>query len=364
MLWPRSQSRHQEPPQDRDLNRPAPFVLERRFENVQRGGYFTPTAAVWLTPALSESGLLRDLAPDDLRALLAVLSCLNGNGGFVATPERLAPVLGLSTRAARAHLVRLQTLRWKGEPLLTSHTSKSHTGESGWHFFQPAPHLLEERQNVISPAPEAGHMVEVPEIASPSPMPVVPDDVRDQVIAHSRATYTRPRAEVEAEINRFLSRDRQKPHPEPEVKERGEKAESEPPATPEARERLRLKRALVALGVPLHRAQALLEAHPAEKIAQQLEWLSYRNARNPVAYVIAAVEKDYAPPPAVSLRGSTEERKEAETEATAPEVAATPDHKTAGDLKKEGSKTRLDPVEIEVLGMETLDRRKEGDGTS
>ncbi len=361
MLWPRPQSRHQEPPQDRDLNRPVPFVLERRFENVRRGGTFTPTAAVWLTPALGESGLLRDLAPEDLRALLAVLSCLNGNGGFVATPERLAPVLGISPRAARAHLMRLQALRWKGEPLLTSHAGGGHTGESGWHFFQPSPHLFEERQNVISPTPEAGHMVEVPEIASPSPMPVVPDDVRDRVIAHSRATYTRPRAEVEAEINRFLSPDWQNPNPGSAAN--SVEVEPEPPATPEAREWLRLKRGLVALGVPLQRVQALLEAHPAEKIAQQLEWLSYRNARNPAAYVIAAIEKDYAPPPAVSLRGPTEERKEAETEATAPEVAATPDDKTAGNLQKQGAKTRLDPVEIEVLGMEALTDRKKGDGS-
>jgi hypothetical protein len=351
MLWPQPQSPHSE-----SLST-SPFVLERRFEDVRQGGTFTPTAAVWINHSLRESGLLRALAPDDLRLLLAVLSGVNGNGVFLATPELLAPALGLSTGATRNRLERLQALRWNGGFLLTSHIS-----ESGLHFFQPSPHLLDERQSVISPAPAHGERVEPPEIASPSVVPARArqTSARDEVIAHSRATYTRPRAEVEAEINRFLSPEWQKTRPELGDREADE--ETSPPATPEAREWLRLKRALVALGVPHHRADALLETHPPEQIARQLEWLPFRQARSPAAYVVAAIEKDYAPPPAVSLQPAVsfqrafEQNEQQEAEGmVATDALAMP--------QQQEHLEEPDGVGIEIQGIDVLSSRKETDET-
>lgn len=145
--------------------------------------------------------------------------------------------------------------------------------------------------------------------------------VREEVVAHSRARYARPRALVEAEIEAFLQGGRglikvrtppaweageqtetpqateqpQRPERERE-REREEAPSPEAATTLGARQWLHLKRALVEAGVPHPRADELLDLYPPKRIERQLRWLPLRAARSPVAYLLTAIERDYAPP--------------------------------------------------------------------
>ena len=292
---------------------PPPFVLEERLEEVRVSGAFTPKAALWLSPAFGKSGLLHHLTADELRLLLGVLSCLSPNGRFLATPERVAKALGTSPRIARQGLERLCEKHWQGTPLLSCHEAGN-----GLRFFAPSPHLFETRRSVISPAPAPGERVTAPEQGQPREerQAGTGGSRREEVVDRSRALYARPRAEVEAEIEAFLlsaragggqikvrtppaweTSPRPAQHPQAPALEEGQTPEEA--ATPQARQWLRLKRALVDVGVPHHRADELLDLYPFERIERQLEWLPLRQARNPVAYLLAAIEHDYAQPKGV-----------------------------------------------------------------
>ena len=281
-----------------------PFVLEERLEEVRSNGAFTPKAALWLPPVFGESGLLRDLSPEELCLLLGVFCCLSPNGTFLATPERVAQAMGTSPRLVRQGLERLCERFWQGRPLL-----RCHEAGNGLRFFAPSPHLFEARRSVISPAPAPGERVTAPEQGQPGGEghAAAGGSRREEVVDRSRALYTRPRAQVEAEIEAFLDSGRAgrshlkvrtppaweaTPHPEEHLGD----AAPEEAATPQAREWLRLKRALVEVGVPHQRANEMLDLYPPQRIERQLGWLPLRQARNPIAYLLAAIERDYAPP--------------------------------------------------------------------
>lgn len=275
----------------------APFVLEERLEEVQVSGAFTPRSALWIGSSLAKSGLLRDLAPEELRLLLGVLACLSPNGAFLATPDRVAKLVGASTREARRALEGLCERLWRSQPLLLSHTSPS-----GLRFFLPAPHLLEMRRSVITPAPSNGERVRVPEVQHlERNHPEDGQRSREAVVAHSRSLYARPRAEVEAEIEAFLQSGRSgrgsiKVRTPPAWDKTTHEEKTPNTVTPEARKWLTLKRGLVELGIAASRADELLALYPQERIERQIRWLPLRQARSPVAYLLAAIEHDYAPP--------------------------------------------------------------------
>ncbi len=310
----------------------APFVVEDRLEEVKTTGAFTPRAALWLSPSLGESGLLSELSSGELHLLLGVLSCLTPNGTFLATSGRVAGALGLSHRVARQGLEALCLRLWHGLPLLHSHATAS-----GMRFFTPSFHLLETRRSVVGPAPVGDERAQAPEpppAASQRPTGAQAvrnstGSAREAVVAHSRALYARPRAEVEAEIEAFFASARaarglapsRLPGARQATPQVPSRVEATPPAqtappgsantpeveaapeaafTPEAREWLVLKRALVAVGVPDYRAGELLDTYPRGRIRRQLEWLPLRGARNPVAYLLAAIEQDYQAPPGVA----------------------------------------------------------------
>lgn len=255
--------------------REAPFALELRHEDLKPSGDFTPSAAVLVTDALRSSGLVQALDAAEFQTLLLVLSCVTANGGFAATPELLAPVAGVPVFRMLGRLRRLASLSWREEPLLIEQGT-----ESGLRLFQPSRHLLDVRRSLIFPAPErAGAPLAMPqELGHNAPVQSAALSRREAVIAHSRATYGRPRAEVEASIERFL---------------RGEPE----PTTPEEEARLRLRRRLTDTGLTGEQADRLLAGFPAAAIEQQLEWLPYRHARNPAGLLLAAIEGGYEAPP-------------------------------------------------------------------
>ena len=158
--------------------------------------------------------------------------------------------------------------------------------ESGLHAWSPSPRLI-----ALHHAPS--HGVEEPTLRSAH---------RDTVIAASRKRYARPREEVEAEIARtngwaypFLSRaevyqSQEEGKGEHGLLEAKEKSQDSDPHAPGLRNRL------LTLGVKSEQVEMLLAQYQPERIERQIAWLPARNARNPTAFLLSAIEKDYAPP--------------------------------------------------------------------
>jgi hypothetical protein len=283
---------HLASPQSNHESAAPPFVLELRAEEFTRGG-FTPSAALLLTPALRRSGLLADLPADELATLLAALCCLTPNGSFVATPELVGQALGLPSHQARERLRRLARRRWHEAPLLNEQATPS-----GLRLFLPSSALFALRHSAVLPyeAYEAGKGL--PPAYPPGTLGdsgTLRGGFREQIIAHSRAAYARPRAEVEAEINRFLGY-RSKEEELQEARGALEKAWQDAPATPAEAERRALLLRLLEVGLALEQAEALVQAYPPELVGKQLAWLPYRRPRNPAGLLLAAIERDYEPP--------------------------------------------------------------------
>ena len=258
-----------------------PFVVRLHKRGEDRAGSFVPAASVEITPFFRTSGLLHSLPAEELKSLLFVLTFVTPNGDIVPTLHELAQAMHLSPGKADARLRRLSAFRWQEGPLL--HLLRR---ESGLHAWSPSAHLI-----ALHHAPS--HGVEEPTLRSAH---------RDTVIAFSRQQYARPREEVEAEIARangwaypFLSR--------AEVYQnqdagKGEKGQRDAQETKQDRDPLApsLRNRLLSLGVKSEQVDMLLAQYQPEHIQRQIAWLPARNARNPAAFLLAAIEKDYAPP--------------------------------------------------------------------
>ena len=248
------------------------------MEEPQTSDNFRPAAVLWLSARLRVSGLLQELPGEELKTLLLVFTYLTSQGDFMATPELLASAFNISVGKALGRLERLTSLTWQDTPILAERKT-----ETGLRFFVPSRSLFEEQTHLILPAPPPGGVGEAVLQVFGKAQPRT-GGFRSQIIAHSRQTYARPRAQVEAEINHFLGHD---DFTEPEN------------ATPEVRQQIELLRRLTAQGIATEHAEMLVENYPAERIKRQLDWLQYRPARNPAALLRAAIEHDYEMPPAL-----------------------------------------------------------------
>jgi hypothetical protein len=57
-----------------------PFVVQHARQDALPDGHFTPSARIAITPGLRASGLLAALPGEEVKTLLAVLSCVTPNG--------------------------------------------------------------------------------------------------------------------------------------------------------------------------------------------------------------------------------------------------------------------------------------------
>lgn len=277
-----------------DARTSTPFVVEIERQE-EAGGHFRPSACLKVTLALRTSGLLKALPAEELRSLLFVLSFLSDTGDITPTVAELAKAMRVSTGTVRARMGRLLAFVWQDRPLLLELKR-----DSGLDAYTPSPHLIAivHREAPEPPALDA--------FASTTTR-------REAVIAHSRGAYTRPRQEVErmiAEINGW-----ELPG---ELGQDGLEAGS---GEPGAWASLRMR--LLLLGVSEEQADLLLLHFPIEKIAQQMDWLPYRNARNPARLLVAAIQGGYAPPYAL------QELPELPTDAASPSDVAFADDATA-----------------------------------
>ena len=244
----------QEPAQDIE----RPFVIEHLRQAVQQGGHFQPGARIILAPALRTSGLLFQLPSEDARSLILMLTFLTANGNVCPSVYELAGGMQVSEGQARLRMERLTKARFQGQPLAFLIAR-----ESGIDAYGLSPHLFKDiHQESIEPVS--------------APLRVAG---RDAIIAHTRKNYAKPRAEVEAMIANQMGW-------EP----------TEPPGDPQERAVWEIRQSLRLLGVSKDQIERILTNYPIQQIQQQVEWLPYRNANNPMRYLIAAIEGHYDMP--------------------------------------------------------------------
>lgn len=279
------------PPRNSSPARPEPpFLIRVEHLDVKRNGDFRPAAHVTFAAPLRLSGLLGALPPEAARDLLLLLTFVTPNGRCAPTMRQIAEAMRLSDGKARGRMERLLAFRWQGEPLLTHQKT-----ESGLEVFSPRPWVAPVREDA---APPPFQSPQAPVRAAP----------REEIIAHTRATYTRPRAEVEREIEEAMGyrRDeRGRPHrapsqavlvPQPLAQGAAPLSEEELEAM---RERGEVRQMLLQAGLQDEQADALLSGYDLVRIRRQLMWLPYRRAKNPAGMLLAAVKDDYEAPPAM-----------------------------------------------------------------
>lgn len=272
-----------------------PFMIRVEHLDVQLNGNFRPAAFVAFAAPLRQSGLLNALPPEGAKDLLTLLTFVTPNGGCAPTIHQLAEAMRVSEGKARGRLGRLLEIRWQGEPLLAHLRS-----ESGLEVFAPRPWLAPAREDGATGGP-------------PSPPPALRAAEREAVVAHSRAAYARPRAEVEREIEESMGyrRDEQgrlvrlpapvrtddKPTPLQPI------PLSDPPLSPKeleaARERDEVKRLLLQAGLLPEQAESMVGHYDMVRIRRQLMWLPLRKAKNPAGMLLAAIKDDYEAPPSL-----------------------------------------------------------------
>jgi len=161
-------------------------VIRVEHLDLTLGGHFRPQAHVAFGAPLRTSGLLAALPPEAVKDLLLLLTFVTPNGHCAPTVGQIAAAMRVSPGKARSRLERLEALRWQAQPLLWHGSS-----ESGLEFFSPLSLLAPVREDA---APPSAYV----------PPPPIQAASREAVIAHSRATYARPRAEVEAQIEEMM----------------------------------------------------------------------------------------------------------------------------------------------------------------
>ncbi len=252
------------------LDNDFPFVIEQYQSEQGVGGSFRPAARLLLTPALRTSGLWSALPPDELKDMTLLLTFLSPNGRVQPTLPELAGAMQVSHTQTRARMLRLSRRVWRGWPLVMELNR-----QSGLDAYLLGKHILGSRQVSETAATAAQTVLTEPRAG------------RDALIAHSRARYATPRAEVEADIARRMGW--------------GPPAfEDDPPEVAEEKRQLYDK--LSEQGMSKSQALDVLGRFDLAVVRRQTEWMPHRAAKNPARYLAAAIEGDYEAPMAVRVQ--------------------------------------------------------------
>ena len=244
---------------------PFSIVLERL--DVMPDGHFRPNTFIKLTKAFRTSGLLQALPPEELKSFLTLLSFLTPNGDCTPTLVQMAGAMRVSQSKARARMQRLAQFRFQAESLII-------------------PTVHGDGQEAYALSHKLVPIIEQPiEETKPETIQSVP---RERLIEYSRNRYAKTREEVErqiAEINGWKVSQQN-----PDVQNHSVQLPEEPPHLKELRRRLQ------NVGVAPDQIEYLLSSFESELIEKQLQWLPFRHARNPSAYLVAAIVHDYEEP--------------------------------------------------------------------
>ncbi len=265
-----------------------PFLIRVEHLDTDKQGFFRPAASVRFAASLRTSGLLAALPPEAVRDLLMLLTFISPNGICSPHIEQLAEAMGVPVSKARNRFERLAGVRFRGQKIIAGKQR-----DNGLEIYSPLPWLAPVREDAIANRRDEVH-------------PVLYAAPRQAVIDHSRATYARPRAEVEREVERQLRR----PYPSDTSDSKSRDASSENEALPQpdhdTGEKAEVRKLLTGVGLLPEQVEALLERHDLLSIRRQLAWLPYRGAKNPVGLLMAAVKDNYEAPPVLRPLPPTE----------------------------------------------------------
>ena len=247
-----------------------PFVVERYQQEREASGAFRPASRLVMNAAIRTSGLWRDVPPEELRDLVLLLTFLTPNGWIQPTMPELAEAMQASHAQARGRMLRLSRRVWRGQQLV-----RELNRQNGLDAYLPGRHLVDSQE-------------EVQEVTSPVSSVVLsePRAGRERLIAHSRARYVTPRADVEADIARRMGWGMPL-------------FEDEEPSV--AEEKRQLYEKLSEQGLPKDKALDVLGRFDLGLVRSQIEWMPHRGAKNPARYLMAAIENNYEAP--IALRG-------------------------------------------------------------
>lgn len=197
--------------------------------------------------AARRQGLLAAVPPEAWHTLSALLSFTCRDGRRLFTTDQLALSLALPRPEALRRLAALEGSQWQGQPLAT--VQRDPSGEVEGAVLTPTDLLLR-----VLPPPAAPVLLPLPAVISlPAPAGGAPPEALDP----GGALATEGPA---------------------------------PAASPD------LTAALLAVGLTAEQAERLLTDFAAERVRRQLAWLPHRSARNPAAFLVRAVEGDWAGP--------------------------------------------------------------------
>ena len=247
---------------------PLSVVIERL--DATPDGHFRPSAFIKLTKAFRTSGLLQSLPSEELKSFLMLLSFLTPNGDCSPTLAQFAGAMRVSQSKARARMQRLVQFRFQSESLIVSTVRGD--GQEAYALSHKLVPVIE--QPVEEPKP-----------------PTIQSVPREQIIEYSRNRYAKTREEVEKQIAEINGWELPKTSEETQEERIHQVEQAEPP------QRKDLRRRLQNAGIVPEQVEYLLSSFDVERIERQLGWLPYRrHARNPSAYLVAAIVGDYEEP--------------------------------------------------------------------
>lgn len=247
----------------------APFHVLHLQQDRALSGSFRPDARLVLTSALRTTGFWAHMDPADAHTLILLLSFLSPNGHATPAVSLVAEALHCSPMQARSRLLSLTQKEWQGQALAVLLPR-----DDGNDAFAPGPFLLAQEH----PAPPQEKGDPLPSRAR-----------REDLLAHSRARYARPRAEVEASIAERMG------WGPPTFAD-------DPPGI--AAEKQDLFQKMTAQGMSKEQTLDVLARFPVAEVQRQVEWLPLRNAKSPSRFLLAAIEGDYDPPLAIRREAS------------------------------------------------------------
>lgn len=246
-----------------------PFLIEIRQDRPRPNGRFVPAASLKIMEELRTSGLLHDLPAEDLKSLVYLLTFLSPEGNCTVSLPILTSAMRASSHQVKERMHRLAEFRFQEMHIITEIKH-----ESGLYTYSLHPRLV-AYEHLTTSEPH-------------STSPIVTGS-RDRVIANTRTYYATPRAEAERIIAGQLGH----AIPETDIPEHD---------TPETDEQRKLRVRLENVGLTTDQATEVLSTYAADVIAQQLDWLPYRKAKNPAGYLLAAIDGGYKEPRALRDR--------------------------------------------------------------
>jgi hypothetical protein len=226
----------------------------------------TQSPTITISRDIRTSGLLA-MPSQDLQTLICLMTYTNEYGNCIVSGRDIARSLNLSEKQGVERLRRLLELRFHGKPLVVNEGMGSNSGKfaKGRYSVAPLPGmefgLCSRRYD--GQASEEGCF------------PLPPGKI-------VKLSDEKPASVSSADDSNVV--DNIKQQDEGKVQE-GESG---------------LLELLRKHGVTESTASELAQDYPADRIARQLEMISYRNARNPAAMLVKAIRDDWAPPPEYS----------------------------------------------------------------